>query len=108
MSLRTSNSGRVSFPLTRAILSDRSFGDRVSTQSPYSVLRPLNSGHLAPMYCSAASRTTQATDTFFPLAISANVPYISRGKLIEALTLAPLRIPARLLPLTGMQFPFHP
>jgi hypothetical protein len=36
------------------------------------------------MYFSAASRITQATDTFFCFAISCNVVYSSGGKLAEA------------------------
>lgn len=37
-------------------------------------------------YPSAASRTTQASDTFFPLAISSSLWYRSGGKLIDART----------------------
>src|SRR5213078_3867410 len=34
---------------------------------------PLNSGHFSAMYCSLASRTTQANDTFFSRAMSSSV-----------------------------------
>jgi hypothetical protein len=40
------------------------------------------------MYLSIASRTTQASDTFFSLAIASRLLYISGGKLIEARTAA--------------------
>ena len=42
------------------------------------------------MYCSAASRTTQASETFFSLAMLSRVSYMSRGKLIEERTAAVL------------------
>jgi hypothetical protein len=42
------------------------------------------------MYLSAASRTTQANETFFSFAISSSVSYISGGKLIDARTAAAL------------------
>jgi hypothetical protein len=51
----------------------RSLGRRKSIHTPYSPFGTLKSGHLSAMYCSAASRTTQASDTFFSLAMPSSV-----------------------------------
>lgn len=41
------------------------------------------SGHLFAMYCSAASRMTQATETFFSRAMRSSVSCTSEGKVTE-------------------------
>jgi hypothetical protein len=51
------------------------------------------------MYCSAASRTTQASETFFSSAITSSVSYTSGGKLIETRTAGALLTLAILRPL---------
>lgn len=51
---------------------------------------PASNGHLSAIYFSAASRTTQARDTYFFFAIISRVSYTSTGKLIDARTHAAL------------------
>ena len=46
----------------------------------------LKNGHCSATYLSAASRSTQANETFFLLAMSSSVRYSFAGKLIDART----------------------
>src|ERR1700728_4316555 len=50
----------------------------------FSQVRFPNNGHFSAIYFSAASRTTHASETFFSLAMTSSVSYISGGKLIDA------------------------
>ena len=51
----------------------RTFLRRKTVHTRYSVFGEPNSGHLSAMYFSAASRTTQANETFFSFAITSKV-----------------------------------
>jgi len=68
------------------MISDRSLGESESTTKFYAPFRGTSNGHLSAIYCSAASRTTQASDTFFWCAMSSRDVYSSGGKLMVART----------------------
>ena len=66
-------SGREFFERTRAMIWERSSGVSESTTKSYAPFRGASNGHLSAIYCSLASRTTHASDTFFWRAISSSV-----------------------------------
>ena len=65
--------GREFFERTRAMTSDRFSGVSESTTKSYAPCLGASNGHLSAIYCSLASRTTHASDTFFWRAMSSSV-----------------------------------
>lgn len=60
----------------------RQRGAAVYVRCPY--FRSASSGHWSARYLSVASRTIQASETFFAAASFSSSPYTSGGKLIDA------------------------